>query len=354
MVRTYLPPKCAFKVEGNHIVSLGDIRTKVSGTSMAGVLGVSPYTTPFQVACSLLGLCREDISNKPAVKVGVALEEKIIRYLGEMHKDIGLFMAAEEVYEKREGDHDSWVSDFDDEYFAGHVDGIVTAEDGDHILEIKTTGNPDLWIDGVPIGYYWQISLYNEFITKKDMAYVGLGIVDQNTYRDPNSWVPNKNTVGLFEMPIDRADVREKMDQVREWYDTYVAQGVTPDYDPSNEGDVEMFEHLKALVMDMETAQDLMDKYWDAEQQLKENEKQMSELTDTKDNIKAQLKDYLLLHNLANLTSKNGECYGVLTSKTTKSYDYNRMAEDGIDISKYLVETETKTFTIKKSKKKKE
>lgn len=352
MSRVYMPPKCDFIVEDNHIVSKGDIRTKVSGTAMAAVLGLSPWSTPFQAACSLLGLCREDISSKPAVKVGVALEERIIRYADRTYPSKGTFLPAEEVYEKRAGDHDAWVSDFQDDYFAGHVDGVVISPEGeDYVLEIKTTGNPESWVESVPIQYYWQVALYNEFIGQKDKAYVVLGIVNNNTYKDPESWVPNENTVGMFEMAIDREDVRVKMQEVREWYDKYIAQGITPDYDPLNEGDVEMFEHLKALTADIDEMQALLDEYADADAKVTEAMASVKEYEDQKEEVKAKLKDYLKVKGLTSLTSKNGTCYGVLGTQTRKTYDMAKMSKDGIDIEKYAKVSETKTFTIKPVKK---
>lgn len=352
MSKVYLPPNCEFAVEGNHIVSKGDIRNKVSGTSMAAVLGLSPWSTPFQAACALLGICREDISNKPAVKVGQALESRIISYADATYSDKGTFLPAEEVYEKREGDHDSWVSDFQDDYFAGHVDGVVINSDGeDYVLEIKTTGNPEGWVESVPIQYYWQVALYNEFIGQKDMAYVVLGIVNQNTYKDHESWVPNENTVGMFEMSIDRADVQEKMQIVREWYDTYIANGVTPDYDPNNEGDVEMFEHLKALVADIDEMQELLDAYAEADAKVSEAMATVQEYEEAKENAKAKLKDYLNAKGLTSLKSKSGMVYANLGVQTRKSYDMKKMSSDGIDIEKYAKITETKTFTVKPVKK---
>lgn len=352
MSRQYEPPKCKYRVENGHIVSEGDVRNKMSGTAIGAILGVSPWSTPFQAACNLLGLGREDISGKPAVKTGIALEDRIIRYADSTYSSKGTFLAAEEVYEKRAGDHDSWVSDFQDDYFAGHVDGIVVSPDGeDYILEVKTTGNPEGWVESVPIQYYWQVALYNEFITQKDKAYVVLGIVNNNTYRDPESWVPNINTVGLFEMAIDMEDVREKMQIAREWYDKYIMNGVTPDYDPDNEGDVELYEHLKALTADIDEVQELMDQYWDAETKVNEALVAVENYTTFKEDVKSKLKDYMVAHNLSSLPSKNGQCRGVLGTQSRKSYDMAKMAKAGIDIESYAKTTNVKTFTIRSNNK---
>lgn len=351
--RIYKPPTCNYEVEGMHLKTDGTVIHRVSGTMMAGILGISPWSTPFQVACSLLGLAREDISNKPAVKAGIALESKVIKYAGERYPEFGLFIPAEEIYEKREGDHDSWVSDFEDDIFAGHVDGIVMGDDGtDYILEVKTSSNMESWLNGVPEYYCWQVALYNEFITKRDKAYVLLGIVDKNTYSDPNSWIPNENTVGLFEINIDREQVLEKMAIITEWYNTYIVNGITPDYDPQNEGDVEMYEHLVGLTTDVDSMRSIIDELGKVNEELHDHEAQKKALYSTQTALKAKIKDYLTCHSVSSLDSSTGEFNAVLSESESSTIDPNLMLADGIDPKRYTVQTISKRFTVKKTKKK--
>lgn len=351
MSKVYFPPKCAYEINGRGIVTDGSVKHKVSGTSMAGILGVSPWSSPFQVACNLLGLAKEDISDKPAVKVGNKLEPQIIAYADRTYgPEYGAFMMAEDVYEKREGDHDSWVSDFESDVFAGHVDGIVFAEDGnDYILEIKTSGNVDAWAEGVPQYYYWQVALYNHHICHKDKAYVVLGMVNENTYRDHTSWVPNENTVAMFEMPIDTKLVEEAISDVREWYETYIAKGITPEYDPNNPGDVEMYNHLVNLAQDVSEVSKLVELYGEIDERIAEEEAKSVELYAQRDELKARIKDYLVSHSLNSLNSTSGGFVGKVSSQTRTKLDEDRMRDDGIDVDEYRIKTTVKTFTIKKN-----
>lgn len=351
-MKTYFPPECGYTVEGGHIVTDGSVKHKVSGTSMAGILGVSPFNTPFQMACSLLGLAREDISGNPAVKVGIALEEPIIRYAEKVYPQYGAFCTAEEVYEKRVGDHDSWVSDFEDDVFAGHVDGIVFKDDGsDYILEIKTSRNLESWKDGVPEYYRLQVSLYDHFITKKGKAYVVLGMVDENTYKDVNNWMPNSKTVAMFEMTVPE-DFEETLSKVRGWYDTYIAQGITPDYDPNNPGDVEMYNHLVALTRDIDTVRKDVERYGQVLAEITAAEAQNQSLYDERDYLKVTLKEYLECHSLSELGDGASEGGGrvVMGVQNRKEWDEEAMKRDGIDISKYKIAKQSKTFTYKKRK----
>lgn len=356
MPRKYLAPVCSYEVDNGSIRTDGTVHNKVTGTSMAGILGLSPWSSPFQVACSLLGLGREDISGKPAVETGKALEPVVIDYLGKAYPEQGLFLAAEQVFEKREGDHDSWVSDFEDDVFAGHVDGIVMRKrDGsaeEFILEIKTSANVEAWAeserDGVPEYYFWQVALYNEFLTRQNMAYVGLGIVDRSTYANPQSWVPSSRTVSLFEMGINREEVREAMDKVREWYATYIQNNVTPPMDPDNPGDVELYSHLENLASTIEDMGDKLAKLADVDYKVKVAEASYNDLTSARDAMQAQVKEYMQFHDLSTLEAPN--CTAHLSTSVRKSIDKDLLKADGIDPAKYTKETIVSSFKLKGAK----
>lgn len=355
MARRYSAPQCSYSVEGNVIRTDGSVHNKVTGTGMAAVLGCSPWTTPFQLACSLLGLGRENIDGKPAVETGKALEPVVIDYLGRTFEEKGLFLPAEKVFEKREGDHDSWVSDFSDDYFAGHVDGIVMrkGEDGEsveHILEIKTSANLGSWAGtehgGVPVYYYWQVALYNEFLTQKDTAFVGLGVVDKFAYANPQSWIPSTQTVALYEMPIDREEVQEGMQKVREWYDEFIMNNVTPPYNPDNADDVELFNHLKGLTSSLDEVRDDLEKLADVDSRIQMKEMEYKDLIAMKEDLQSRVKDYMAFHNLASI---DGEaCIASLSSSERKTLDKGLLKADGINPEKYMKTSVVSTFRLKK------
>lgn len=348
MPKVFNAPKCDYTFEGRHVVSKGDIRGRISGTMMAGILNVSPWSTPFQVACNLLGLCSEDIGHKPAVKMGQALEGRIIEYLDENYPSEGVFMPAEQIYEKRKGDHASWVSDFEDDVFAGHVDGIVMSPEGEnYILEIKTSANLESWEDGVPEYYYWQIALYNEFITRQDLAYVGLGMVSQEDYGCPEEWKATPDTVVMYRMPIDRDSVKATLAKVRKWYDEYIAEGITPDYDPTNPGDVEMYTHLVNLSQPASDIAELVDQYFALDTQVKEAERGFKDKVQLRDDIKTKIKTYMDAHEMTELRSATGSCKAGISESVTFGLDKDQMAKDGIDLAPYTVRTVTKRFTVK-------
>jgi len=350
MDKKYKPPTNRFTVDGPVIrIEPGSEIHKVSGTSMAGILGVSPWSSPFQVACNLMGLGQEDISDKPAVKVGIALESKIIDYADKAYSKYGTFQPAERVYEKREGDHDAWTSDFEDDTFAGHVDGIVMSDDGkDYILEIKTSSNMESWIDGVPRYYYLQVALYNRFITKQDKAYVVLGIVNENTYRDYNSWIPNEETVTMYPLEINQEAFEAILDEVREWYEKYVKAGMTPPYDPENPGDVELYNHLVNIATDYTEMQGLVDEFKKVCDEIDAKEADMKDKYDLREMLKSKLKDYMEANSLKAIESPETKGLRVvLGTQNRSSWDEAAMVRDGIDTSKYKKTKQISTFALK-------
>lgn len=345
----YSEPQCAYVIDGNHIVTDKSIAKKVSGTSMGGILGISPWSTPFQVACNLLGLGREDISGSKAIQRGIALEPKILKYADETWSEAGVFMSAEEVYAKREGDHDSWVSDFEDEIFAGHVDGLVIRDEGDYILEVKTTRDPTSWENGVPEYYFWQVAVYNHFLTRKSRVYFVLGIATEVTDRDPASWVPNEDNCILIPMDIDDEQVQAKMEEITEWYNTYIRNGVTPDYDPENPDDVELYNHLVNLSMDSKERSELLEELVKAQADLDRIRAENNIDVQEKyvDSLKKKVKDTLVSGNITGMTNQSKTVKVELQKRETVSWNEGKMVADGIDPEAYKIRKTTYAMSVK-------
>lgn len=347
-MRRYLPPKCGFEVDGPRIVSDGTVANKVTGTTVAQILGLSPFGSPFQAACSLLGLGREDISSKPAVRTGQFLERRIIEYAGLRYPQYGAFVPAADVYGERRGDHDTWPSDFDDETFAGHVDGLVMdADGGTYILEVKTSANLDSWTDGVPEYYYWQVALYNEFMCGMDVAYVILGMVDETVYRTPSAWVPGDDNVVLFRLEIDREEVRAGLDRVREWYAKYILNARTPEYDPTNPGDVELYSHLVSLAETEEDKATTLDRLAEVDCMIAEAEEGIRSLYEARDALREDIKSYMGAHGMSEMASRSGTYAASLYDQVRTYIDPVKLEADGIDPQRYTTRKVNKALRIR-------
>lgn len=347
-MENWLPPKAGFVVEGDRIRADLTVKRKVTGTSMGGILKCSPWSSPFQVACELLGLADKDLSRKPAIIAGQICEEPIIAYAGKAYSDYGEFVPARQIFGVKEGSHEQWPSDFEDDIFAGHVDGIVIDRDGcNHILEIKTSGNMGMWENGVPDHYYWQVALYNQFVAKSDMAYLVLGIMDYESVADPVSWRPDAENCTLFHVPMDMEGTEEVLDTVRRWYHEYIEQGLTPPYDPSIKGDVELYTRLVGLASDEGSIGAMLDEYAAIDRRIAEHESRIRGDYDARDALKDSIKEWMTAHDVMSLDTSDGELRATIGLRRSEVIDKKRMAADGIDIEKYTTTKLVKSLSVK-------
>ena len=211
-----MPSLQGFKLEEGRFVVVEKNKEygKITGTGLAGLLGKSKWSTPFITTARMLRLFNEDISAKREVNAGIVLESKILDYVGALHGD--------ELFESRVGDHEDWKSDFEDDIFGGHIDGMMP--DG-RIVEVKTTRNPEDWLEGPPEYYWIQASLYAHFL-KSDKILFLVGFTDDKTLADPDSWVPSDQTLAQFEVPIIPG-FDKMLEEAREVYADTIARNRT-------------------------------------------------------------------------------------------------------------------------------
>lgn len=348
----WLEPKCGFSVDGPVVRTDGSFHGKISGTAMAGVLGKSVFQTPFTTACALLGAGREDISSKPAVIAGQLLETVVIDYAQTRHPEMR-FIPAKNLFEERQGDHDTWPSDFDDDVFSGHVDGMVIEADGSiAVLEVKTSGNLEAWIEGVPEYYFWQVALYSHFMAPgQDHAWVLLGIMDDESRRNPSLWKPSDDNVVLFRMDIDERRVELGMEQARAWYKEYILNNVTPAYDGLNRKDAAMYFHLAGIASDSEAISGMLEQMVALDREIADKKAPLADLEDRREALKVQVKEWMDSHGIQELASESGDFVGRLKIDTRETVNADKLRLAGIDPEPYIDRKVVKTFTIKSAKK---
>lgn len=135
-----------------------------------------------------------------ALERGDAWEPMIANVFSSRHPEMAL------IHSKS-----TWRSKDDPEQVV-NVDGLLSTdgENPDGILEIKTSGDPSAWDDGVPDGYRAQVLWYLD-ASKFDYAYVAVQI-DDHEYREYKVMRGEKinDEVGTI------ADVRPKIEKFRE------------------------------------------------------------------------------------------------------------------------------------------
>jgi hypothetical protein len=332
----YAKPRNEYEVEGNmlYITTPPAERfvRKVSGTSLAEVVGLSPWATMFKGECKLLGLCDEDISTKPAVVAGKVLEDVIIEHC----RHLGV-VPASEVFEPRTGDHDEWPSDFDDPDFVGHLDGMTA--DGTKVVEVKTTGRPEDWAEGPPIHYWLQASLYAHFMGVEDIMFL-VGVLTDEDRRNPLQWNPAGH-VYKVEVKI-HPQIEEYIKQARMIRSILTQNAPIAIRASDDPRDKELMDYFQARQTTGPDLYDLASELATAENVIKAIEEEHKDLYERVKSLRESLKTAMTANNTENITTPAGG-YKLVRS-TRSSLSRSLMIEDGLDPDKYCTTTETYTL----------
>lgn len=301
---------------------------KVTGTYISGILNQNPWQTPFSVVARMLRLFNEDISDKPSVHAGIVMEPKILDYIGALHGD--------EIFEKRAGDHETWVSDFEDPVFGGHIDGLMP--DGS-LVEIKTSSRPQDWDGKIPVHYHMQASLYAHFL-KTDRIVFGVGFTDRETLSNPEGWVPDKtNTIKVETTVMDGFD--GMLEEAERIYRDTVLKDRTPVPDMNNPIDAQIVEYLDAQLWTDNVVCGMISEVSD----LTEKADELKKVTDSIEEAKTLFSLYMDYNNVSNL-----EYEGITVSRGTykrTSIDSNQLKKDGL-YDLYAKEKEYRSIKIKR------
>ena len=296
---------------------------------MAGLLEKSKWATPFTTTAKMLRLFEEDISAKKEVNAGNVLEPKILDYVGALHGDA--------LFEKREGSHEDWKSDFDDPIFGGHIDGMMP--DGT-IVEVKTTRNPEDWVNGPPEYYWIQASLYAHFL-KSDKIIFLVGFTDEKTLADPESWEPNEKTLARFDVPII-SGFDKMMEEAKAIYEDTVLKGrtalITDDANDRRVFDIvhsQIWTHdeLMSAIADLRINQKKLDGYKEVEKEIQDQREVMMM--------------YMKSHGTEAVSDDISTLK--LSSYTRRSLDTDALKKDGL-YETYSKETTVETIKMTKKR----
>lgn len=334
----YAPPKNEYEVvKGTMIVTTPPEKRfvrKISGTSFAGIVGMSPWDTRFTAMCKFLGLCDEDISSKPAVVAGKVLEEVIVEHC----RHLGVIPASE-VFEPRTGSHDEWPSDFDDPDFVGHLDGMMA--DGSAVVEVKTTGRPEDWADGVPMHYWLQASLYAHFMGVDKIVFL-VGILTDEDRRNPLNWDPAGH---VYRVDVQKHPDTEKLiEKAREIRHSTLRSEVVPltQYDPSSPKDKELMDYFQSRLLEGGELFDKACELAEVEDRIRQIETENKDLYDRAKSLRETLKTAMVSSERGQVTTQSGTYKLVKTTRRT--LDKALIIEDGLDPDRYSKTTESYTL----------
>lgn len=226
----------------NHIEVAPPKRTKkITGTRFASILGVNPWSTPFEIWCACTRTYEKPFEDTIYTLAGKAIEPKQIAY---MHKAYGMNVVSPtdkfgtDYFNKTRGDFFPESDKFGGMWDALSIDGNDTT-----VLEFKTTKRSEDWKEDVPEYYALQAALY-AYLYGTDKVIMIASFLEDIDYQKPDGFKPNvSNTITVSFNVSERYPNFEKyIKYATAWWEEYVLTGISPEFDENKDAEI-----LKAL-----------------------------------------------------------------------------------------------------------
>ena len=325
-------------------------RKKITGTRLGAVLGVNPWSTPFQAWCQCTKTYEPPFEDTKYTKAGKIIEAKQIQYLKDVYFMTDIVTPV-----------DIWGKDFfkktwgdfypNDPIFSGMWDCMRT--EAKTIIECKTTKRVEDWKDDIPEYYALQAAEY-AYLESYENVLMICSVLTEKDYEDPDAYVPNSSNTFIRTFRVhERYPQFERTHilKAKEWYEKYVLNGISPDYDEKKDA-----EYLKALRTN----------HLNPETDIKELLKEASELKVYLDNqhllldekekrlktITEQLKQYAIgqFKEGDKKVDMNYGCYTWSVAKSVStSIDKKALEADGL-LDKYQTVSDSYRITVKEVK----
>lgn len=338
---------------GNRIQIEPPKRTKkVTGTRFATILGLNPWSTPFEMWCAITKTYEVPFQDTIYTIAGKTIEPKQADY---MEKSYGMDIVRPSDIWGEDYFNKTWGDFFPESaIFGGMWDYLGKDENGnvDTILEMKTTKRAEDWKDDVPEYYALQAALYATLYGVDNVVMVA-SFLEESDYEHPENYVPNaSNTITVeFKVSERYPNMGELMEKVTAWWEKYVTSGVSPAYD--EKADAEILEALRTNSVSPDT---------DINDLIKEAETLKKELDEISDSISPKEKRLKTINDLIKKYAIEGfrdgdkkvEVKGntylwTISKSETESVDKESMKKDGV-YEKYTVAKPSYRLSVKKNK----
>lgn len=327
-------------LDGNKIQIIPPKRPKkLTGTRFATILGLNPWSTPFEIWCEVTRTYQKPFEDTIYTIAGKTIEPKQAEYMKQTYFMSNLVTPT-----------DIWGKDYfrqtygdffkESPVLGGMWDYLLYGKDGKPttVLEMKTSKRVEDWEDDIPEYYALQAALYAYLLGVDEVIMVAsfLGFKD---YDHPEEFVcSGENTITRpFKVSERYPDFEKKyVKPALKWWKDYVESGISPAFDERK--DAEILKALRTNNLSPETdmaalvkeAEDLKAKLDAHAAEVAEDEKRYKVLADMiKKAAIAQFRDGDKKVSIA------GSAYNWEVSRTsTTKIDKDAMEADGI-LAKY-------------------
>lgn len=214
---------------------------KLTGTRFATVLGLNPWSTPFEIWCEVTKVYQKPFEDTIYTKAGKIIEPKQADYMKNSMFMRNLVRPAdiwgENYFQQTYGD-------FFPEYqvLGGMWDYIVLDKNGKTktVLEMKTSKRVEDWENDIPEYYALQAALYAYLLGIDDVIMVA-SFLKMEDYEHPEQYVPSvKNTITRpFKVSERYPDFEQRyVNPAMDWWHKYVETGISPPYDEKKDAEI--------------------------------------------------------------------------------------------------------------------
>ena len=329
-------------LDGNKIQIIPPKRPKkLTGTRFATILGLNPWSTPFEIWCEITRTYQKTFEDTIYIRAGKVIEPKQAEYMKNTYFMSNLVTPAdrfgEDYFKRTFGDFFPDVA-----VFGGMWDYLLCDKTGKPmaVLEMKTSKRVEDWAEDIPEYYALQAALYAHLLGVDSVIMVA-SFLDPSDYEAPENFVcSSANTITRpFKVSERYPDFEKRyVKPALKWWKDHVETGLSPTYDEKQ--DAEILKVLRtnnlspetdmaALVKEAEDLKDTMERIL-AHEGIPDMEKRYKVVTDMiKKAAIAQFRDGDKKVSIA------GSAYNWEVSRTsTTKIDKDAMKADGI-LAKY-------------------
>lgn len=322
---------------------------KVTGTRFATILGLNPWSTPFEMWCAITKTYEKPFEDTIYTIAGKTIEPKQAEY---MKKSYGMDLITPTDRYGQDYFNKTWGDFFpENPYFGGMWDYLGVDENGtvDTVLEMKTTKRIEDWQNDAPEYYALQAALY-AYLLGVDNVIMVASFLEEKDYEDPSKFVPNiKNTITVeFKVSERYPDFERMVAEVKSWWGEYVTGGISPVYDEKK--DAEILAALRTHNLTPDTDIDALIK--EAEGLKKEVDMTAAAIADKEKRLK-EISDIIKEHAMTQFRDGDkkveikGSTYTWTVSRSeTTTIDKKALEADGL-LEKYQKKSEQYRMTVK-------
>lgn len=322
---------------------------KITGTRFATILGLNPWSTPFEMWLAITKTYEIPFEDTIYTKAGKAIEPKQAEY---MKKSYGMDIITPTDRYGEDYFKSTWGDFFpESKHLGGMWDYLGVDENGvvDTVLEMKTTKRIEDWQNDAPEYYALQAALY-AYLLGVDNVIMVASFLEEKDYADPTKYTPNiKNTITVeFKVSERYPDFAEKIKLVENWWAEYVDSGISPVYDEKK--DAELLAALRTHNLTPDT--DINALITEAEGQKREIDKANAAIADKEKRlgeINNIIKEYAmgLFRDGDKKVEIKGSIYTWSVSRSeTTTIDKKALEADGL-LDKYQKKSEQYRMTVK-------